>query len=199
MPTLDARYALSIVKPDCDAAWGPHRRRWRLRPFPSRSASAGEGRGGRAGTGTGDARLTLAREAPGAFDLLLVDAFSSDSVPTHLMTVQSMRTYLRVLKPGGVAVVHLSNRNLALLPPAAAAVRAAGGVPLEQLFMASGSDTYAESSSHVMIFAHDAATLAPYRASGKWFEPTHKGRAWTDDYTNIVGAMIARYRGGVDG
>ena len=147
----------------------------------------------------GDARLQLDKAASGAFDLLLVDAFSSDSVPTHLMTVQSMRTYLRVLKPGGVAVVHLSNRNLALLPPAAAAVRAAGGVPLEQLFMASGSDTYAESSSHVMIFAHDAATLAPYSASGKWFEPTHKGRAWTDDYTNIVGAMIARYRGGVDG
>jgi SAM-dependent methyltransferase len=154
---------------------------------------------GPVGVTLGDARLRLDQTPAGAFDLLLVDAFSSDSVPTHLMTVQSMRTYLRVLKPGGVVVVHLSNRNLALLPPAAAAVRAAGGVPLEQLFMAPGNDTYKESSSHVMIFAHDRASLAPYLASGKWEDPTRKGRAWTDDYTNIVGAMIARYRGGVDG
>jgi len=60
----------------------------------------------------GDARLSLGREAERRFDLLVVDAFTSDSVPTHLLTEQALRGYLRVLKPGGLVVLHLSNRNL---------------------------------------------------------------------------------------
>ncbi len=146
----------------------------------------------------GDARLQLERAPAASFDLLLVDAFASDSVPTHLMTVEAMRAYLRVLKPGGVVALHLSNRNLALIGPAAAAVRAAGGTPLEQLFHSPRPDTYVESSSHVMIFARDAADLAPYVASGKWTPPDEPGRAWTDDYTNIVGAIWARVKENLD-
>ncbi|MEI9891267.1 MAG: fused MFS/spermidine synthase [Caulobacteraceae bacterium] len=75
----------------------------------------------------GDARQSLNTVPDGAFDMLLVDAFSSDSVPTHLLTVEAIRTYLRVIKPDGVIVLHLSNRNLELEGPAAASVRAAGG------------------------------------------------------------------------
>jgi SAM-dependent methyltransferase len=142
----------------------------------------------------GDARLRLDKAPDARFDLLLIDAFASDSVPTHLMTVEAMRGYLRVLKPGGVVVLHLSNRNLALIGPAAAAVRMAGGTPLEQLFHSANRDTYVESSSHVVVFARDRAALAPYLASGKWTPPEEAGRAWTDDYTNIVGAIIARIK-----
>ena len=141
----------------------------------------------------GDARLQLDKAPDGSFDFLLVDAFSSDAVPTHLLTVEAMRTYLRVVKPGGVVALHLSNRNLALIEPAAAAVRAAGGAPLDQLFHSPKQDTYAESSSHVLIAARDPAALAPYLATGKWDVPA-PGRAWTDDYTNIVGAIIARMK-----
>ncbi len=142
----------------------------------------------------GDARLQLDKAPKASLDLLLVDAFASDSVPTHLMTVEAMRNYLRVLKPGGVGVLHLSNRNLALIGPASAAVRAAGGIPLEQLFHSETRDTYVESSSHVVVFARDPAALGPYLASGKWTAPHQAGRAWTDDYTNIVGAIIARLK-----
>jgi SAM-dependent methyltransferase len=140
----------------------------------------------------GDARLQLEKAPNASFDILLVDAFASDSVPTHLLTVEAMRTYLRVIKPGGVVVLHLSNRNLALIGPASAAVRGAGGVPLEQLFYSPVSDSYVESSSHVVMFAADRAALAPYLASGKWTAPDEPGRAWTDDYTNIVGAIWAK-------
>lgn len=68
----------------------------------------------------GDARLSLAKAPPDQFDVLLIDAFSSDSVPVHLLTVEAMRTYLRVIKPDGVVILHLTNRNLELIPPAAA-------------------------------------------------------------------------------
>ncbi len=141
----------------------------------------------------GDARLQLDKAPDASFDFLLVDAFSSDAVPTHLLTVEAMRTYLRVVKPGGVVALHLSNRNLALIEPAAAAVRAAGGTPLDQLFHSATRDTYAESSSHVLIAARDPAALAPYLATGKWDVPD-PGRPWTDDYTNIVGAILARMK-----
>ncbi|HEY8004007.1 MAG TPA: fused MFS/spermidine synthase, partial [Phenylobacterium sp.] len=75
----------------------------------------------------GDARLTLAREPADAFDLLLMDAFSSDSVPAHLLTLEAMRGYLARIKPDGVIVFHLSNRNLELASPVAATALAAGG------------------------------------------------------------------------
>ena len=80
----------------------------------------------------GDARLTLANQPQGVFDILLIDAFSSDAVPTHLLTVQAAKAYLGHLKPDGVLILHLSNRNLDLNGPAQAVAKAAGGVALIQ-------------------------------------------------------------------
>ena len=62
----------------------------------------------------GDARLTLQRQAPNQYDILLIDAFSSDSIPAHLLTVESIRMYLQRLRPNGILILHLSNRNLNL-------------------------------------------------------------------------------------
>src|SRR5207248_4401523 len=64
----------------------------------------------------GDARLSLERERPQNFDVLALDAFSSDAIPVHLLTVEAFKTYLRHLKPGGVLAVHISNRYLDLVP-----------------------------------------------------------------------------------
>src|SRR5205085_8943704 len=64
----------------------------------------------------GDARLSLEREAPQGFDVLAVDAFSGDSIPVHLITVEAFTEYLRHLKPGGVIAFHVSNRFLDLKP-----------------------------------------------------------------------------------
>ena len=87
----------------------------------------------------GDARLSLAKAPSGQFDLLLIDAFSSDSVPVHLMTVEAMRNYLRVIKPDGVVMLHLSNRNLELTPPASAVAAAAGASFLTQTYRPAAS------------------------------------------------------------
>lgn len=65
---------------------------------------------------TGDARLTLAREADGRYDFLLLDAFSSDAIPVHIMTREAMQLYEQKVKPDGLIVFHISNRHLDLKP-----------------------------------------------------------------------------------
>jgi SAM-dependent methyltransferase len=64
----------------------------------------------------GDARLAMEREAPQQYDVLVIDAFSSDAIPVHLITREAMGVYLRHLKPGGVLAIHITNRFLRLGP-----------------------------------------------------------------------------------
>jgi spermidine synthase len=140
----------------------------------------------------GDARLTLAREAPGRYDLLQLDAFSADTVPTHLLTVEAFRLYLRAIKPDGVIVLHLTNRNLALEAPAAAAARVVGAVTLMQEFSPPpGTAALAAAPTQVMLVAKSRAALAPFAHDPRWRPARDKGvRAWSDDYTNVIGALI---------
>ena len=64
----------------------------------------------------GDARLSMEREAPQNYDVLVIDAFSSDSIPVHLITREALAVYLRHVKPGGVVAFHVTNRFLNLAP-----------------------------------------------------------------------------------
>ena len=110
----------------------------------------------------GDARLTLARQPTGVFDILLIDAFSSDAVPAHLLTVEAVQGYLTHLKPDGVLILHLSNRNLDLNGPAQAVAKAAGGVALIQHYRP-GPDTDRggwPSPEDAVIIAKSRAALA---------------------------------------
>jgi SAM-dependent methyltransferase len=148
----------------------------------------------------GDARLTVAKEPDGLFDILLIDAYSSDAVPAHLLTVEAVRGYLAKLRPDGVLILHLSNRNLDLMNPANAVARAAGGWPAEQYYVAPEVDPPGtwESSENAIIVVRDRAVLERYLASGKWTggDP-FKARPWTDDYTNLAGALYANLKGRV--
>ncbi|MEI9963916.1 MAG: fused MFS/spermidine synthase [Caulobacteraceae bacterium] len=140
----------------------------------------------------GDARLALGHEPTGQFDILLVDAFSSDTVPTHLLTVEAMRGYLSHIKPDGVVIMHLSNRNLELMQPVAAVAGMAGGAALQQVYRPPpGSVPMIDMAEDTMIVARNAAVLAPFRADPRW-KPARSGgvRVWTDDYTNLFGALI---------
>jgi spermidine synthase len=144
----------------------------------------------------GDARLTLARQPAGMFDILLIDAFSSDSVPAHLLTVEAVRGYLTHLKPDGVLILHLSNRNLDLPGPAMATAHAAGGVAMLQKHRQPAvSWPLWEASEDAVIVARNAQALAAYAADPRWSPADpHQARAWTDDYTNLVGPMISRMK-----
>ena len=139
----------------------------------------------------GDARLTLAKQSPDQFDILLIDAFSSDAVPAHLLTVEAVRGYLTRLKPDGVLILHLSNRNLDLVGPAQAVARRAGGWALVQEYRPSPDEEASwESPEDAVIVARNHAALAAFMASGKWQTANpFKAKPWTDDYTNLAGAL----------
>ncbi|MDB5420041.1 MAG: putative spermine/spermidine synthase protein, partial [Phenylobacterium sp.] len=142
----------------------------------------------------GDARLTLERQPPGVFDVLLIDAFSSDAVPAHLLTVEAIRGYLGHLKPDGVIILHLSNRNLDLDGPAQAVAGAAGGYGLIQKYQPA-SDAFWESAEDVVIIGKSPEAIARFAHDKRWApaDPT-LARPWTDDYTNLVGALWRRMK-----
>lgn len=139
----------------------------------------------------GDARLTLARETPGSYDLLIIDAFSSDAVPTHLLTEEAIAGYLALLKPDGVVLLHLSNRNLDITLPAVAAAQALGKPSLHQLYY-ERDDTpeMAEASTEALIISPTAAGLVDFMADDRWNTPARTiVRPWTDDYVNLFGSL----------
>jgi hypothetical protein len=141
----------------------------------------------------GDARLKLAHEPADEFDILLVDAFSSDSVPTHLLTVEAMRGYLSRIKPDGVVIMHLSSRNLELMSPVAGVAWAACGAALEQYYVPNHPVLLTDPTEDVIIVARSEAALAPYRSDPRWSPAqSHGVRVWTDDYTDLFGALVRR-------
>lgn len=142
----------------------------------------------------GDARLTLSKAEPESYDLILMDAFSSDSVPTHLLTREALRVYLSKLKPDGVVIMHLSNRNLQLRFVAMASAQAAGAhAMLQRHTPTEEADARWESASDVVIFARSIEALAAYRADNRWELADPQGaRPWTDDYSNIIGPLIGQ-------
>ena len=149
----------------------------------------------------GDARLTLETQPREVFDVLLIDAFSSDAVPTHLLTVQAVRGYLTHLKPDGVLILHLSNRNLDLNGPAQAVARAAGGVGLIQHYRpAPGADLGGwPAPEDAVIVARSPSGLAPFTHDRRWrATDPDKVRPWTDDYTNLFGALWRRMKTKMD-
>ncbi|HEX7886764.1 MAG TPA: fused MFS/spermidine synthase, partial [Phenylobacterium sp.] len=145
----------------------------------------------------GDARLTVAGQPADSFDILLIDAFSSDAVPAHLLTVEAVRGYLTKLKPDGILILHLSNRNLDLMHPAQAVARAAGGWSLAQNYVAPEADPTGawDSSEDAVIVARSKAALSAFLATGRWrWGDPFRARPWTDDYTNLAGALYANLR-----
>jgi len=144
----------------------------------------------------GDARLTLEREAAGTYDLLIIDAFSSDAVPTHLLTQEAIAGYLRLLKPDGVVLLHLSNRNLDITQPAVAAAQALGKPYLHQIFgERDGQPDMAEASTEAMVLSPTAAGLADFAADPRWDDlPRTEVRPWTDDYVNLFGSVVRAMR-----
>jgi SAM-dependent methyltransferase len=146
----------------------------------------------------GDARLTVAKQPAASFDILLIDAFSSDAVPAHLLTVEAVQGYLTKLKPDGVLILHLSNRNLDLMNPAQAVARAAGGYAAVQSYRPGEKDPKGtwESPEDAVIVTRNAQALAPYLASGVWTAGNpFKARPWTDDYTNLAGSFYSNLKG----
>ncbi len=146
----------------------------------------------------GDARLSLERESAARYDVLILDAFSSDAIPVHLLTREAMKLYLSRLTPSGVLAIHISNRYLNLRP-AVANLAADAGVPAllgedHQLPRQQLLRMY--SASVWVAVAHDPAILESLDIRDRWkplLAPAGE-RVWTDDYSNVLGALVRRPR-----
>jgi hypothetical protein len=142
----------------------------------------------------GDARLTLADAADGAYDVLAIDAFSSDAIPIHLLTREAMAIYLRKLAPGGLILVHVSNRHLELAS-VVAGIAEANGLTVRVCDCDAGEDDESyKFSSLVAAVARSEADFGKLAESDDWTAETAdpNQRIWTDDYSNIVGALIRK-------
>ena len=135
------------------------------------------------------------QEAPaGHYDLLILDAFSSDAIPIHLMTREALALYLAKLAEGGVIALHVSNRNLDLAPIVADLVADAGVVGWQLTYTPPDADAalrrYRSPSSWVAI-ARRAADLPALDGDPRWQRLVARPgrRPWTDAFSNIVGAL----------
>ena len=145
----------------------------------------------------GDARLSMAHETAGSYDYLVIDAFSSDAVPTHLLTVEAIAGYLKLLKPDGVLLLHLSNRNLDITRPAQAAAVSLSVPYLHQIYAEQPyAADMAEASTEAIILSPTEAGLARFRSDPRWAElPDTDVKPWTDDYVNLFGSLWRHFRG----
>jgi hypothetical protein len=135
----------------------------------------------------GDARLTLEREPSQQFDVLAVDAFSSDAIPVHLLTREAFALYFRHLNHGGILAVHVSNRYLALEPVVARNALDLGKVAIEVNDDGEDEDYLSESDWVLVASDHTPFTSSLLRGSGiQPAKPRPGFRAWTDDYSNLI-------------
>lgn len=136
----------------------------------------------------GDGRLTLAQQPRGEFDLIILDAFSSDSIPVHLLTQEAMREYAGRLAPGGSLVVHISNRIFDLEPVLTNAAADLGWSGVRGLGGGASGADYAESNWVVMTPDDAVATRLLARAG--WSRLDHPDPVvWTDNYASVLSVL----------
>jgi len=138
----------------------------------------------------GDARLTLARAPAGGADLLVVDAFSSDAIPIHLLTREAFAVYGRRLAPNGLLLVHISNRFLDLQPVVAADAAAQGWQAMERWYTPSAEAlALHESQSQWIALSRDPAMLKRLATDfPSWtpLKPRPGFPAWSDDHASVL-------------
>jgi len=133
----------------------------------------------------GDARLSLEREAPQQYDILAVDAFSSDSIPIHLLTRESFALYFRHLQPGGVLAVHVSNKHLALAPVVDMGAHAFGRHDV-LIDTDDDEENAVFGATWVLVSARQSFFDYPFIfKAGTPVERKAGLRMWTDDYSNL--------------
>jgi hypothetical protein len=141
----------------------------------------------------GDGRLSLAREPDNQFGLIVLDAFSSDSIPAHLLTVEAFDLYFQKLVPDGLLAVHATNRYLDLTLLVGGLARNRGLVALDWLGADDMEPSYEEGilRARWIVLARDEQALEPLLADPTWqlLEVPDDAPVWTDRYSNLLAIM----------
>jgi hypothetical protein len=138
----------------------------------------------------GDGRLVLESEPDQHFDMLVMDAFSGDSVPVHLITREAFATYFRHLKPDGILAVNISNTYLNLEPVMERAANAFGKIAFVYDFTPNEDDDFCFSCSWTLIM--DQSTVdrhSALKANAKILKPERPFRIWTDEFSNMFSIL----------
>ncbi len=145
---------------------------------------------------SGDGRLTLA-EANGTFDLIVIDAFSSDSVPVHLLTREALALYAAKLNPHGAIIFNISNRYMVLGPTVAMSAAANGLITREAADrIKDDRETALVAAAQIAVVARTPDQLGALAASPDWRAPVPAAgeTTWTDDYSNILTPLMRKLR-----
>ena len=134
----------------------------------------------------GDARASLVQEPPQNFDVLVIDAFSGDAIPLHLLTTQAIAVYRRHLAPGGILAFHVSNQHVDLEPEIALLAKAAGMTAMR--VTSYPNDQRGEFSATWMLLTDNPAFFQLPEVAGKVRPPAEnpKVHLWTDDYSSLL-------------
>jgi len=144
--------------------------------------------GARCRVALGDARLSLAK-ASTKYDLLIVDAFSSDAIPMHLLTREALHVYLRSLKPDGTLAFHISNRNVNLKPVLGALAKDAGLTARVRVDL-DDDPVAGRNKSEWLVMTRTPSVLGGLLADSRWQPPPNDSTVWTDDYSNVVTVLV---------
>jgi len=132
----------------------------------------------------GDARLSLEKQSSQQFDILAVDAFTSDAIPVHLLTREAFALYLGHSKPQGIIAVHVSNRYLDLVPVVRGAAESLGLATV--VIDSSGNDSRAIYRATWVLVGRETGLLAQLPSTNSEPEESSKQIVWTDDYSSIL-------------
>jgi len=136
--------------------------------------------------------VSIEHAPPHRFDILILDAFSSDAIPIHLVTREAFASYIRALKPHGVIVAHITNRYFNLAPIIARIAPQMGLVAYGRNFKpVAGTDMALVSLSRWVALAHSRADLGAVAADRNWqkLDADPRTKLWTDDFSNVLSAL----------
>ena len=144
----------------------------------------------------GDARISLAGAPPRHYDLFVLDAFSSDAIPVHLLTEEAVQLYLSKLTPDGILLFHISNRYMELAPVLGRIASSLNLLALDQrdFHVAPNEDEEGKSPSHWVVMARHKKGLAPFLRDRRWsvLDGGVRQDLWTDEYSNVL--QVIRWR-----
>ena len=138
-------------------------------------------------THLGDARMVLAQQEGMLYDVLIIDAYGSDSVPMHLTTHEAMQLYLDRLSPDGVLLYHISNRYYAIQRPLSRSAEALGLEARIQAYEGDEARDPGDTPSRVVMFSRSQDALGSLAGDKRWQSlPSDGGRIWSDDFANLL-------------
>jgi SAM-dependent methyltransferase len=139
----------------------------------------------------GDARLSLTSMPDRAYDLLIMDAYSADAIPVHLLTREAFALYRRKLAPGGVLALHISNLYFNLAPVVSALAADAGMVMRlrDEVTLSAAESAQGKSTSDWVVVAERESDLGSLLALPRWERVAPARTVWTDDFSSALSAL----------